>query len=110
MIRVVFSMFILSTVLAGCNQRDDTILFDGQAFRGKASHVDRNNRRSFTATVSPVSASIDGAREAGRFEGTKYCVNEYGTSDIIWDASPDAEPQTWSVDRDSVTFSGTCDP
>lgn len=97
-------------LLAACSSNDDTILFDGQAFRGKATHIDRDNRREFAATVSPVSASIEGAREAGRFEGVKYCVVEYGTSDITWITGPDAEPQTWAVDRDSVTFTGRCDP
>lgn len=97
-------------VLAGCNQRDDRILFDGQAFRGKAAFESRDNRRQFIATVGPVSASIEGAREAGRYEGTKYCIREYGTSQIAWITSPDAEPQAWSVDRDTVTFSGRCTP
>ncbi len=97
-------------LLAGCSNNDDRFLFDGQEFRGKATHIDRDNRRSFTASVSPVSASLEGAREAGRYEGIKYCVTEYGTSNIAWVTGPDEEPQTWTIDRDTVTFSGRCQP
>ena len=97
-------------LLAGCSRDDDRILFDGQAFRGKAKHIERDDRRSFTATVSPVSASVDGAREAGRFEGVKYCIQQYGTSRIAWATGPDDDPQTWSIDRDTVTFTGRCKP
>ncbi|TNF63529.1 MAG: hypothetical protein EP307_04910, partial [Rhodobacteraceae bacterium] len=65
--------------LSACNRRDETILFDGQAFRAKASAVDKDDLRTFTATISPVSASLEGAIEAGRYEGTKYCIANYGT-------------------------------
>ncbi|WP_050928115.1 hypothetical protein [Aestuariivita boseongensis] len=98
------------SVIAGCNRKDERILFDGQAFRAKATHVEKSDRRDFVASVSPVSASLEGAREAGRYEGTKYCINEYGTSQITWTASPDAEPQAWTLDRDTVTFAGRCEP
>lgn len=106
---IIISVLALG-VVAGCNRADERILFDGQAFRGKAKHVEKSDRRDFTATVSPVSASVEGAREAGRYEGIKYCIEEYGTSRIAWAASPDAEPQSWSIDRDAVTFSGRCQP
>ena len=33
-------------LLAGCSRDDDRILFDGQAFRGKAKHIERDDRRS----------------------------------------------------------------
>ena len=108
--RLIALISLAAMLAAGCNNRDDEILFDGQAFRGKAGFESRDNRRSFVATIRPVSASIEGAREAGRYEGIKYCVTEYGTSDIAWSLSPDAEPQTWNVDRDTVTFTGRCAP
>jgi len=97
-------------LLAGCSRNDDAILFDGQQFRGKAKHIERSDRRSFTASVSPISASLEGAREAGRYEGIKYCIEGYGTSNIAWISGPDDEPQTWSIDRDTATFTGRCEP
>ena len=106
--RAVILIAIAATALAGCNSNDDSILFDGQEFRAKVSFESKENRRSFAATVTPVSASVEGAREAGRYEGIKYCINEYGTSEITWRASPDAEPQTWAIEGDTVTFIGRC--
>lgn len=107
-LRVFLFIPMAALLLTGCNQRDDSVLFDGQAFRGKVAFESRDNRRNFVATVRPVSASVEGAREAGRYEGVKYCITEYGTSEITWSLSPDAEPVTWSVDSDTVTFTGRC--
>ena len=42
--------------------------------------------------VNGVSASLDGAREAGRHEGTKFCIDAFGTSKINWKVGPDTEP------------------
>ncbi len=110
MMRAALLMAVSAATLIGCSNNDDVILFDGVEFRGKSSFVDRDNRRDFTATVSPVAASFDGAREAGRYEGIKYCIENYGTSDILWAAGPDAEPQSWAIDGDTVTFAGRCQP
>ncbi len=93
-----------------CNRKDDRILFDGQAFRGKAAAVSKDDRRVFTATVSPVSASIDGAVEAARYEGMKYCIENYGTSDILWTIGPDTPRESLVIDRDALTFQGSCRP
>lgn len=108
--RILMLMALVLAVLAGCSRNEDRILFDGQQFRGKTKHIDRDDRRGFTAAISPISASIEGAREAGRYEGTKYCIEFYGTSDITWSSGPDDEPQTWAIDRDTVTFAGRCQP
>ena len=107
MMRSVIFCVMAGVLVAGCTAREDRILFDGQYFRAKASK-DRDDRRIFTATVKPVSASVEGAREAGRYEGIKYCISEYGTSDIQWVAGPDAEPQTWTLDGDTAVFKGIC--
>ena len=108
--RAVILTVLSLALLAGCSRNDDRILFDGQAFRGKAKHVNKDDRRDFTASVSPLSASLEGAREAGRYEGTKYCIQQYGTSKIAWASGPDDDPQTWAIDRDTVTFAGRCQP
>ena len=96
-------------LVAGCNQADDRVRFDGEVFRGKASKV-KDNPRAFTAWVSPVAASIDGAREAARYEGTKYCIAAYGTSDIEWSVSPDTEDLTAQIDGNQLNVAGECQP
>jgi hypothetical protein len=87
----------------------DRILFDGKAFRAKAKAVDKRNAPTdFTVVVNGVSASLDGAREAGRHEGTKFCIDAFGTSKINWKVGPDTEPQNLRITDNKLTFAGTC--
>ena len=94
----------------GCGRRDSTdILFDGQRFRAKAAPVDRGRTLAeFLVTVNGVSASLDGAREAGRYEGTRYCIENYGSSKIAWAVGPDTEPARLRIENDRLSFRGTC--
>ena len=88
---------------------EDRILFDGKAFRTKAKAVDKKNSPAdFTIVVKGVSASLDGAREAGRHEGTKFCVQNFGSSRINWKVGPDTEPQQLTISDDQLTCAGTC--
>ena len=107
--RILVFLILGVAVLAACNRRDDSILFDGVAFRAKADFVDRDDRRDFTVQTSPVSASRAGALEAAIYEGTKYCIENYGTSDILWSADYEAEGAVLPVTNDTLTLSGTCD-
>lgn len=97
-------------VLSACaDKAEDRVLFDGQAFRAKAKAVDKKRSPAdFTVTVKGVSASLDGAREAGRYEATRFCVQNFGSSRIAWKIGPDAEPGTLRIDNDSLTFAGKC--
>jgi len=96
--------------LLGCGQgSDEQVLFDGQAFRGSAS-ADSDDPRRFTAEVSPVSASLEGARAAAEYEGIKYCVRQYGTSRIAWTIGPDAEAAALPLANDRLTLTGACRP
>lgn len=98
---------VAAALLAGCNSRDDRIAFDGHFFRAKLSKVD-GQRDVFTVTVRNVSQSLDGAREAGRYEATKYCIQNYGSSDIRWVVGPETPPQNLRIVDDSLTFQGAC--
>jgi hypothetical protein len=96
---------------SACSQvsSSDRVLFDGKSFRAKAKPVNKRvSPTEFTITVSGVSASLDGAREAGRFEGTKYCVQNFGSSRIAWNVGPDTEPQKLRIENDKLTFAGAC--
>lgn len=94
--------------LAACESREDRVLFDGIYFRSKAAKIDKDQPQSFTVTVNGFSQSADGAREAGRYEGTKYCIANYGTSNIEWSQGPDDEQL--AVDGDKLVLAGTCKP
>ncbi len=95
--------------LGACNKDKEPILFDGVAFKAKATKEDKD-LSEFLVTVSPVSASLDGAREAGRYQGTRYCIQNYGTSTIHWTVGPDTDPASLVIDRDTLIFKGKCKP
>ncbi|WP_368073646.1 hypothetical protein [Tateyamaria omphalii] len=104
-------LLIAVLLLTACNgRRSERVAFDGQFFRANASKVDRRQREQFEVTVSPVSASLDGAREAGRYEAIRYCIQEYGSSDIEWAEGPDAEDGTLRISNDRLLLRGTCTP
>ncbi len=100
-------LVLLSACAAASSE--ERVLFDGQYFRAKAKSVDkRKTPTEFTVVVKNASASIDGAREAGRFEGTKFCIQNFGSSRIVWKVGPDTEPQNLRISDDKLTFAGTC--
>lgn len=99
--------FMATVALAGCTSQDDRIAFDGKFFNTKISKVD-GQRDVFTLVVKNASQSIDGAREAARYEATVYCVNTYGSSDIMWVVGPDTPSENLRLVGDSLTFSGSC--
>jgi len=97
---------------AGCEPREDRLeSFDGAYFRAKASPVDKKvTLADFTTTVWGVSKSLDGARKAGGYEGTKYCIAQYGTSRINWSVGPDTPVENLRIIDDTLSFAGRCDP
>ncbi len=99
----------ITFALSACQNRGAAIAFDETYFATRLSNVDRL-RDQFVITVSPFSASAEGAREAGRYEATRYCIDLYGSSDVIWQAGPDAEPEALEVSNDTLTLRGACAP
>ena len=85
----------------------DRLAFDGKYFRTKLSKVD-GQRDVFTLRVRNASQSINGAREAARYEATVYCVTNYGSSDIKWVVGPDTPPENLRLVDDALTFQGAC--
>ena len=99
-------------LLSACdNERKKRVAFNGVYFKSKTKAVDKKKTLSeFYTRINGVSYSFDGAREAGRYEGTKYCINNYGTSNIDWKVGPDTDPSHLVITDDSLTFLGRCDP
>jgi uncharacterized protein YgiB involved in biofilm formation len=97
---------------AGCETREKRLVpFDGYRYKAKAGAIDKKvSRADFTTTIWAVSQSLAGARAAGRYEATKYCIKEYGTSKINWIVGPDTPPENYRIVDDTLTFSGKCDP
>lgn len=94
---------------AGCTKREDRMLFEGHYFKAKAQAIDKKaTLADFTVSVKDVSASLDGARAAGGYEGTRYCIQNFGSSRIDWTIGPETEPQHLPIDKDTLTLQGTC--
>ncbi len=112
--RLRLPMLILgvAVVIAACTPREEKReAFDGAYFKTKTSAVDKKATRAvFTTTITGVSQTLDGARQAAAYEGTRYCIEQYGTSQIAWTIGPDTEPQNLRIVDDKLTFSGRCDP
>lgn len=94
-------------LLGACTSSEDRILFDGQYFNAKVRKIERQ-LDVFTVSVKPVSKSLEGALEAGRYEATIHCINSFGSSDIIWTAGPDAPEGQHNIDKDTLTLQGRC--
>ncbi len=103
----------LTLVLPGCGTSlsnalkpsANRTLFDGNYYPARLS-TDKANRAAFSVTVSRAAQGIDGAREAGRYEATRYCIEQYGDSDAIWTVGPDTEGLT--IRDDQLTLAGRC--
>ncbi|MFC4215655.1 hypothetical protein [Pseudophaeobacter arcticus] len=110
-IRLLAVAFVSVGLVAGCSDRESRPVFDGVAFRTKASVVDKKiSRALFEAEVYDVAASPLGAREAMRYAGTTYCIKNYGTSRIDWLIDLDDPEAPLPRDGDNALLRGTCNP
>ena len=101
------SSFLMMT---GCSNpfelEENKVSFDGYYFSSKLSRSKLDDR-SFHLTVRRASRSLSGAREAGRYEATRFCIKNYGTSDIKWVLGPD--DQSIGLTGKVLKLSGQCD-
>ncbi|MEX0281664.1 MAG: hypothetical protein AB3N13_10825 [Arenibacterium sp.] len=99
----------LALVLAGCANNENRVAYDGFFFKARAKEVDEDRSR-FVVTVFKVSQTIQGAREAGAHEATRYCIENFGTSRIAWIVPPDTPLENLAIVDDTVAFEGECNP
>lgn len=83
-----------------------SVTFDGVDFRGRAEVADKSDRRHFIASAGPAARSAAGVREAVRYQGVRYCIHNFGISDIAWEIAPEAEVLPMEGDR--VVLKGRC--
>jgi len=102
----IFAAVIGCAVLAGCQEKEDLISFDGHFYRSNLAKGEA--RHLFTVSSRPVSASLTGALQAAEYEAFDYCINQYGTSDIDWVVGPDLAPESYAIVDDTVTLQGGC--
>ena len=97
-------------IVMGCSNpfelEENKVSFDGYYFSSKLSRSKLDDR-SFDLTVRRANRSLSGAREAGRYEATRFCIKNYGTSDIKWVLGPD--DQSIGLTGKDLKLSGKCD-
>ena len=103
------NFFLISVsilLLLGCSARinENRVPFDGFLFNAKLKAG--ASKKDFEIIVPRSHRSLVGAKEAGRYEATIYCVNKFGTSDVIWDVSPDDVSKVKS--NKSIFIKGRC--
>ena len=101
------SSFLMMT---GCSNpfelEENKVSFDGYYFSSKLSRS-RLDDRSFDLTVRRANRSLLGAREAGRYEAIRFCIKNFGTSDIKWVLGPD--DQSVGLTGKVLKLNGQCD-
>ncbi|GHF47348.1 hypothetical protein [Seohaeicola zhoushanensis] len=100
----------LLALTACVESKDKRILFDGFYFRTKAKKVDKDYSR-FIVTAKDALQSVDAARQAAEYEGTRYCLeNGLGTSRIKWIVGPETPDDQLVFDGDTLVYEGECNP
>lgn len=74
----------------------------------KAKLQDGEDPADFTVSVANQGAGVKEVRESVRFEGTKYCLNTNGSSDIDWALGDETGDWAFTQDGDVLVFSGRC--
>ena len=103
-------IFCSCLILLGCSNpltlEENKVSFDGYYFPYKLIR-NKVDDRSFDLTVKRANRSLSGAREAGRYEATRFCIKIFGTSDIKWFLDPDDE--NIGLTGRVLKLSGQCD-
>ncbi|WP_093030890.1 hypothetical protein [Roseovarius azorensis] len=101
-------VLLMLAVLAGCTERKERVLFDGNHYPPK-SRAEKDDRRNFTASVSRANRGIEGAQKAVVHEATRYCLENFGTSEIAWAVSAQGgEGPVYTRSGDRVSVAGRC--
>jgi hypothetical protein len=94
--------------LGGCGtKRINNYAFEGEFYQTR-TQSSRADRKAFVATARPLSKGLEGARQAAAFEGTKHCLDYYGTSLIDWATGPDTDDEALEIEGDTLVYRGRC--
>lgn len=101
---------LAALALGACSDAREAnrVAFQGVQFDSRLADGIDGRRNQFAVAVSPVSASLEGARESARYEAIKYCISTYGSSDIKWVVGPDAPTTSLGIAENTAHFRGAC--
>ena len=95
--------------LFSCGERylDSQVAFEGIRFQTNLKQV-KGDDFAFNVSVKNAVKNLKGAREAGRYEATKFCIERLSTSDIEWIYGPDSD--LLPLQDGNLKLSGKCLP
>lgn len=108
MLRAVIISLLTLTLLGGCVERAKRVYFDGKHYPTRGKAVSKDDRKAFVVTVRKAAQGLDGAREAGRHGGSRYCIETFGTSEIEWAVGPDSPAEALVLNNGSLQLTGRC--
>jgi hypothetical protein len=80
--------------------------FDGNYYPTRSKKAG-DQREQFVITVKRADQGIAGARKAGQWEATRYCIKTVGDSTLTW--QPGYDPETGAViEGGSLILRGSC--
>lgn len=104
----------VAVALAGCSGtrnllNSQSYNYEGYAFKGKLQRS-KEDRAQFTVTVRGAERGLVGALEAARLEANRYCIDQYGNTDISWNGTgPDSNVSDVSLENGgTLELGGRC--
>ena len=108
MMRAISVICVAALLLGACTERSKRIYFDGKLYPTREKKVSKDSLNEFVVTVRRAGQGLDGAREAGRHGGSKYCIKNFGTSEIEWASGPDDPAETLQISNGNLILRGRC--
>ncbi len=94
--------------LAACGRGElETVTFEGARFNGDLNSQ-RSDRAGFVATGGPASVSLEGSKQAARYQVVQHCIAYLGSSDVAWVNGPDVEDAALVIEDNEVVLTGRC--
>lgn len=82
--RTILLVASAALALGACTAQSARVTFDGNYYPTREKGIDREDRHLFETTVRRVEQGFDAAVAAGLHGGTRYCIKNFGTSEIDW--------------------------
>ncbi len=95
-------------LIAGCTKTSERVTFNGVYYKAKSKPASKADRERFVIKVPRVNRGYDGALAAGNYEGKRYCIENFGTSEIAWSRAPEGARGTIPISNNTMTFTGKC--
>lgn len=105
--RIFTGLTLAALALGACAKPGDRVLFDGKYYPTRAKKAGET-RQSFVVTVRRADQGIEGARKAGRWEATRYCIKLVGDSTVDWQPGYDPEGGAAVVEGGNLILRGAC--